>query len=80
MQGDGKLVQGVLCVTTQMNSKELIKRVEKEGWELMSVTDSHHKFRHPGHKGRVIIPHPKKDFAIGILKNIYRQAGWKWKE
>ncbi|RLC28426.1 MAG: toxin HicA, partial [Deltaproteobacteria bacterium] len=27
----------------------------------------------------VTVPHPKRDFPIGTLRSIYRQAGWKWR-
>jgi predicted RNA binding protein YcfA (HicA-like mRNA interferase family) len=40
---------------------------------------SHIKFKHPGKQGGVTVPHPKKDLPIGTLRNIYRQAGWKWR-
>ncbi|ENY0008508.1 type II toxin-antitoxin system HicA family toxin, partial [Neisseria gonorrhoeae] len=28
-------------------------------------------------KGRVTVPHPKKDLPTGTVKNIYKQAGLK---
>ena len=28
--------------------------------------------------GRVTVKHPTKDMPIGTLRNIFRQAGWKW--
>lgn len=37
------------------------------------------KFKHPGKPGHVVVPHPRKDVAIGTLRNIYRQAGWDWR-
>ncbi|MFK4825562.1 type II toxin-antitoxin system HicA family toxin [Paenochrobactrum sp. BZR 588] len=57
------------------DSKKIIKRLESEGFELISVKGSHHKFR----KGEVtiIIPHPKKDLPIGTAKAIAKQAGWE---
>ncbi|MCK0512728.1 type II toxin-antitoxin system HicA family toxin [Aromatoleum buckelii] len=39
----------------------------------------HIKFKHPGKPGHVVVPHPRKDVAIGTLRNIYRQAGWDWR-
>ena len=56
------------------NSKKLIRRLEKHGFELVKITGSHHKFK----KGDriVTIPHPKKDLPIGTVRNIYKQAGW----
>jgi len=62
-----------------MTSKEIIKLLEKDGWKLVNVVGSHHKFKHPTKPGAVTIIHPNKDFAIGTLRNIYRQAGWEWR-
>lgn len=57
------------------DSKKIIKRLESEGFELISVKGSHHKFR----KGEItiIVPHPKKDLPIGTAKAIAKQAGWE---
>ena len=58
-----------------MNSKDLIKMIEKEGWYLVATKGSHHQFKHPTKSGRVTIPHPKKDLPKGTVKNIMKQAG-----
>lgn len=63
-----------------MNSKEIIKRLESEGWRQVGGKGDHVKLKHAGKSGHVVIPHPRKDLAIGTLRNIYRQAGWDWKE
>ncbi|UZD70882.1 type II toxin-antitoxin system HicA family toxin [Brucella sp. JSBI001] len=57
------------------DSKKIVKRLESEGFELISVKGSHHKFR----KGdrTVIVPHPKKDLPQGTVKAIAKQAGWE---
>ncbi|MCY4025112.1 MAG: type II toxin-antitoxin system HicA family toxin [Acidobacteria bacterium] len=61
-----------------MDSAAVIKRLERDGWELKRVSGSHHLFRRPGRPGRVIVPHPRKDVPVGTLRNIWRQAGWQW--
>ena len=58
-----------------MNSRELIKKIEADGWELVRVTGSHHHFKHPTKAGLVTVPHPKKDLLIGTVRNILKQAG-----
>ncbi|UNM96651.1 type II toxin-antitoxin system HicA family toxin [Ignatzschineria rhizosphaerae] len=58
-----------------MNSKDLIKMIEKDGWYLVATRGSHHQFKHPTKSGRVTIPHPKKDLPKGTVKNIMKQAG-----
>ncbi|CAM3536916.1 YcfA-like protein [Vibrio aerogenes CECT 7868] len=58
-----------------MSSTELIKLLHKNGWELIGIRGSHHKFRHPEFQYPVIVPHPKKDLKIGLVKKLMQQAG-----
>lgn len=59
------------------SSKELIKLLEADGWYLVNAEGSHHQFKHPVKKGRVTVPHPKKEIAPGTVNSILRQAGLK---
>lgn len=61
---------------TSKTSREIIKKLKKDGWYLVSVNGSHHKFKHPVKKGIVTVAHPQKDFTTKTLKSIYKQAGW----
>ena len=56
------------------NSRDIVKRLEAEGFKLVSIRGSHHKFR----KGSitVIVPHPKKDLPFGTAQSIARQVAW----
>lgn len=63
--------------THRMNSRELIKLIEKDGWQLVAVKGSHHQYKHPAKAGRVTVPHPKKDVPLGTLQSIMKQAGLK---
>ena len=56
------------------NSREIVKRLRAEGYELVGVKGSHHKFR----KGEitVVVPHPKKGLPLGTARSIARQVGW----
>jgi predicted RNA binding protein YcfA (HicA-like mRNA interferase family) len=47
-----------------MNSKELIKALEKDGWILRGSKGSHHVFNHPHKPGHITVPHPKKDLGM----------------
>jgi predicted RNA binding protein YcfA (HicA-like mRNA interferase family) len=58
-----------------MNSKVLIKKIKEDGWFLVNVVGSHQQFKHPTKKGKVTIPHPKKDLPIGTVHSILKQAG-----
>lgn len=62
------------------SSRELIKILENDGWYEVACVGDHHHFKHPSKSGRVTVPHPKKDFPIGTVKNIFRQAGIDPKE
>jgi predicted RNA binding protein YcfA (HicA-like mRNA interferase family) len=59
------------------DSRDIIRRLEREGFELMSVAGSHHKFIHRSLRRRVIIPHPKRDLPVGTVRAIYKDAGWQ---
>lgn len=59
------------------DSRDIIQRLRKDGFELVSVGGSHHKFFHGVLRRRVIVPHPKKDLPIGTVRAINRDAGWQ---
>ena len=61
-----------------MDSRAIIKMLKQNGWFKVASTGSHTQFRHPDIKGRVTVPHPKKDIPVGTLKSIERQAGIKF--
>ena len=58
------------------SSRDIIKRLKKDGWEVVDVKGSHHQFKHPDLPGKITVPHPKKDLPKGTVMSIYRQAGW----
>ena len=58
----------------ETNSRKIIKLLEKDGFQLVKVTGSHHKFRKGGMV--VTVPHPKRGLPVGTVRNIYKQAGW----
>ncbi|MBQ2850399.1 MAG: type II toxin-antitoxin system HicA family toxin [Thermoguttaceae bacterium] len=63
-----------------MDSREIIKRLKKDGWfELPCNGSSHRQFKHPTKPGRVTVKHPSKDVPVGTLKRIEDQAGLKLK-
>jgi len=59
------------------DSRDIIRRLEADGFKLVSVRGSHHKFRHPVSKKMAIVTHPKRDLPLGTVRAIYRQAGWE---
>jgi predicted RNA binding protein YcfA (HicA-like mRNA interferase family) len=58
----------------ETDSKKIVKRFEAEGWTLVSIRGSHHKFRKDG--TTVIVPHPRKDLPLGTARSIAKAAGW----
>ncbi len=58
-----------------MKSREVIKRLKADGWFEVNQVGSHIQFKHPHKPGRVTVPHPKSDLAIGTLKSISKQSG-----
>jgi len=58
------------------DSRDIIKRLEAGGFQLVSVRGSHHKFRHTATGRTVIVTHPRRDIPAGTVRSIYRQAGW----
>ena len=60
-----------------MTSAQVIALLESDGWFLVSTRGSHRQYKHPEKKGRVTVPHPKKDWPLGTLRQIYKQAGLK---
>lgn len=60
------------------SSREIIKQLKADGWFQVSTTGDHFHFKHSTKKGRVTVPHPKKDLPIGTVKAIQEQAGIKF--
>lgn len=60
-----------------MDSREVLKLLKADGWVEITQKGSHLQLKHPRKPGRVTVPHPKRDLAIGTLISIERQAGLK---
>lgn len=55
--------------------KQLIRVLEREGWQLDRVRGSHHVFRHPGQRHRVVVPVHGRELRPGTLRSILDGAG-----
>lgn len=60
-----------------MNSKEIFRMLEDDGWQLVRSKGSHHHFKHSSKPGLVTVPHPKKDLPTKTVDSILKQAGLK---
>jgi hypothetical protein len=58
-----------------MNSRDVIRVLEVDGWVEVARKGSHAQFKHPTKPGRVTVPHPKRDLPLGTLRSIEKQAG-----
>lgn len=58
------------------DSRDIIRRLERDGFVLKSIRGSHHKFVHEATKRMTIVVHPKRDIPIGTVRAIYKAAGW----
>nr|WP_181872582.1 type II toxin-antitoxin system HicA family toxin [Phyllobacterium bourgognense] len=51
-----------------MRSADIIRELVKAGWILDRIRGSHHVFKHPDRPGHVVVPHPKKDLGMGLVR------------
>lgn len=58
-----------------MKVRDVLKRLEDDGWELARTRGSHRQFKHPTKRAVVTVSgHPSVDVPAGTLKNIWRMA------
>lgn len=58
-----------------MKVREVIQRLEDDGWYLARTKGSHRQFKHPEKAGTVTVSgNLGVDMPIGTLKNVLRQA------
>lgn len=56
--------------------REIIKKLDKDGWIFVRKKGSHRQFRHPSKPGRVTVPgKPSLVLKEGTYKTILKQAG-----
>jgi predicted RNA binding protein YcfA (HicA-like mRNA interferase family) len=58
-----------------MKVREVIQKLEKDGWYLKRTKGSHRQYKHPTKSGTVTVSGKLSvDVPIGTLKSIWRQA------
>ncbi|KAB2918544.1 MAG: addiction module toxin, HicA family [Hyphomicrobiaceae bacterium] len=60
----------------ERNSRKLMRLLEKDGWAVVRIKGSHHTLKKPGATHPIVLTHPKKDLPIGLVRQIYKDAGW----
>lgn len=48
-----------------VRARQLIRVLEKEGWQLARVTGSHHLYKHPGNPNVISVPKHRRDLKRG---------------
>ncbi len=57
---------------------EILKMLEKDGWNVARQRGSHRQLKHPTKKGTVTINgKPSDTLGQELLNSIWKQAGWK---
>lgn len=58
--------------------RDVIRRLEDDGWYLVATKGSHRQFKHMEKKGRVTVPGKLNDeLAPGTYNSVLKQAGLK---
>ena len=58
-----------------MKVRDVIKRIEEDGWVLVRIRGDHRHYKHPTKKGVVTISGQlSKDMPVGTLLSVWRQA------
>jgi predicted RNA binding protein YcfA (HicA-like mRNA interferase family) len=61
--------------------REILRRLEADGWEVVAQKGSHRQLKHPIKPGRVTIAgNPSDELAPGTLNSILKQAGLKGRD
>jgi predicted RNA binding protein YcfA (HicA-like mRNA interferase family) len=61
-----------------MKVREIIEKLEQDGWYLVATRGSHRQYKHKGKPGRVTIAgNLSHDLAPGTLNSILKQARLK---
>lgn len=62
----------------RLTVREVIRRLEAEGWQLVATRGSHRQYKHPTKAGRVTVAGKlSEEVAPGTLNSILKQAGLK---
>jgi predicted RNA binding protein YcfA (HicA-like mRNA interferase family) len=55
--------------------RKAVRALKRCGWQLDRVKGSHHVFRHPNHRHRIVVPMHGRDLAKGTLNQIIEASG-----
>jgi predicted RNA binding protein YcfA (HicA-like mRNA interferase family) len=58
-------------------SKELLKILNDDGWQIKNQVGSHIQLVHSIKPGKVTVPHPRKSLPPKLILSIFKQAELK---
>ncbi len=58
-----------------VRARQLVRVLEKKGWQLARVTGSHHLYRHPESPLVLSVPRHARDIKRGLLADLLNDAG-----
>ena len=62
-----------------VTTKEIVKRLKKEGWFNIKGNGGHMKFKHKDHKFPIIVSNSKKGLSpTRSLKKMFLLLNWEW--
>ena len=59
-------------------TKEVVRRLEADGWVARPGKGDHINYTKPGVRQLITIDTGRREIGFGILRRIYRIAGWEW--
>lgn len=57
------------------SSREILKILQADGWQLKNINGDHHQFVHSTKRGKVTVQHPVKNLPKKTVVKILKQAG-----
>ena len=62
-----------------MTPRQIVRRLQDDGWEVKRRGPGDHvQFAHPTKPGKVTVDMGVREYPVGTLRSIFRQAGWDW--
>ena len=58
----------------RLTAKELIRVLERKGWEFDRSRGSHHVYRHPATRRTLTVPVARRAMSIGTLSRLLKDA------
>jgi predicted RNA binding protein YcfA (HicA-like mRNA interferase family) len=64
-----------MAAVPSVSGERIVRSLERAGFKVARVKDSHHIMRHPDGRGTTVPVHQGRDVAKGTLRGILSDAG-----